>query len=110
MKLKFLTAHVDGDWHESEGELLSIPEMPEFQFVLHQYGQGFAVSEASSGLRVCWAGSPSDAVRLANEKMVEATSERIAALKAQARAKAKEREEWMFQRAIKQAEGLCQIK
>ena len=107
MKIKFFTAHQDGTWIEAEGLALSIPEMPEFQFVVHQYGSGFRVSEVSSGLRVSSAASASDAVRLANNKMADATTERIQALKAQARAKAKEKDEWMFQQAIKQAEGLC---
>jgi hypothetical protein len=105
--IQFLTAHQDGTWIESEGLAVSIPEMAEFQFVIHQYHDEFRVSEVSSGLRVSAAASASDAVRLANEKMADATTERIKLLKAQARAKAKEREEWIFQQAIKEAEGLC---
>jgi hypothetical protein len=105
--IKFLTAHQDGTWIEAEGLAVSIPEMPEFQFAVHQYGQEFRVSEVSSGLRVSSSLYASDAVKEANIKMADATGERISALKAQARLKAKEREEWSFQQAIKQAEALC---
>jgi hypothetical protein len=105
--VKFFTAHKDGTWIESEGELISIPEMPEFQFVIHPYGNEFRVSEFSSGLFTGRGNTRMEAINQANQKLADASTERIAAVKAQARAKAKEREEWIFQQAIKQAEGLC---
>jgi hypothetical protein len=105
--IKFLTAHQDGTWIEAEGLAVSIPEMPEFQFAVHQYGEEFRVSEVSSGLCASKGPTASAAVETANIKMADATTERISALKAQARLKAKEREEWIFQQAIKQAESLC---
>jgi hypothetical protein len=105
--IQFFTAHQDGTWIESEGLPVSIPEMPEFKFAVHRYQKEFRVTEISSGLCASKGPSASAAVESANIKMADATPERIQLLKAQARAKAKEREEWIFQQAIKQAEGLC---
>ncbi len=105
--VKFFTAHEDGTWIESEGELISIPEMPEFQFVIHPYGKEFRVSEFSSGLFTGRGKTRMEAINQANQKLADVSTQGIAALKAQARSKAKKKEEWLFQQAIKQAEGLC---
>ncbi len=106
--VQFFTAHQNGDWHEAEGEPISIPEMPEFQFAVHQYDGEFRVSEVSSGLKVSFGSSRDLAVERAQDKMTDASEALISLLKSQARAKAKERADWMFQQALKQAEALCQ--
>jgi hypothetical protein len=109
--IKFWVSRKDGVCTEAEGEPISIPELPEYQFVVHQWDWNeYRVSEVTSGLFASTASSRRDAIRRANDKMAAASPELIAGLRAQIKTQSQKQTEWLFQKALRDAEELCQMK
>jgi hypothetical protein len=109
--IKFWVSRKFDTCTEAEGEPISIPELPEYQFVVHHWQEGeYRVSEVTSGLFASTAATPEDAIRKANDKIAAASPEIIAGLRAQIKTQSQKQTEWLFQKALREAEELCQMK
>jgi hypothetical protein len=106
--IEFWVSRKGGVYTKSEGEPLSIPQLPEYQFVVHAWdSKEYRVSEVSSGLWTSKGSTTDEAIRRAKIKFAESTATILAYTKEQIAVEAKKQQDYLFQKAMEQAEGLC---
>jgi hypothetical protein len=109
--IEFWVSRRGGVYTKSEGEPLFIPELPGYQFVVHAWDSSeYRVSEVSSGLYASRAPTTEEAITRAQIKFAKSTPTVLTYTKEQIAVEAKKQQDYLFQKAMEQAEGLCQPK